>query len=307
MRLQNRVWPPVEALHQSARRPRFTRTLFTSIFWREVVFLVKASRPGFWLTAIWFYLLPFGGHLPLGSMVFWLGVFYVGLPLGMLIYAFNDVTDERTDLLNPRKDSFLFGARPTRSQIVKLPARIVLIQLPFVLIFCRLLGPRALLWFGGVAGITLFYNFFAKDRPFFDTVAQAGYLMVFVLANWLNDLPAAAPPFWIFGALFAMHSHLFGEIMDIEPDSAAQRRTTAVAIGARATKIVISVILVAETVLATTILAKPWLPLVLAAGAAGFVVDALLWRERSYPTHLIKLFFIGWNLFLLGEILVSAL
>jgi 4-hydroxybenzoate polyprenyltransferase len=271
-----------------------------------MVFLVKASRPGFWLTSIWFYLLPFGGQLPLSSWVFWLGVFYVGLPLGILIYGANDVTDERTDRLNPRKDSFLFGARPTPSQIRSLPSRIVLIQLPFVLVFYWLLGPGTLLWFGGVVSVTTFYNLWAKDRPIFDTLAQAGYLMVFVLANWLNGLPAAGWPFWVFGAFFAMHSHLFGEIMDIGPDRAAQRRTTAVAVGARATKVLICGFLVAETLLATTIASKLWLPIMLAGGAICFALDAIIWGERSYPTGLVRFFFMGWNLFLLGDIFLSG-
>lgn len=305
MRWRNEVSLPFEAVNRNLLLS--ARALGAGALWRETVFVVKASRPGFWLTTFWFYLLPFGGRLPLDSPVFWLGMVYVGLPLGMIVYAANDVSDERTDRLNPRKDSFLFGARPTPVQIVALPLRIALIQLPFVLIFCWLLGPRALLWFGIVIGVTLFYNGCAKDRPFFGTIAQAGYLMVFVLANWLNGLAAAAWTFWLFGALFAMHGHLLGEIIDIEPDSAAQRRTTAVAIGARATKFVISALLLAETVLATTIAAKPWLPLMLAAGTLIFLADAVLWRDRTYPTGLVKWFFIGWNGFLLGEIIVSRI
>jgi 4-hydroxybenzoate polyprenyltransferase len=35
----------------------------------------------------------------------------------------------------------------------------------------------------------------------------------------------SAFPF-VFGALFAMHSHLFGQIMDVAPDRLAGRRTT---------------------------------------------------------------------------------
>lgn len=275
---------------------------------RELLFLVKASRPGFWLTAIWFYLLPVGSQastkqaMPT-SYSFWLGLFYVAFPLGLIIYAANDLTDVRTDKLNPRKDSFLFGARPTASQITGLPLRIALVQLPFIGLFWWLLGPRVLVWFCGVVGITSFYNFFAKNRPVFDTLAQVGYLAVFVLTIWLNKIALPTWQFWVFGALFAMHSHLFGEIMDIEPDRLAERRTTAVAIGARATKVVICSLLIVETVLATSIVAKPWLPYMLAFGAVCFAADAcFLWRERAYPTSLVTLFFLGWNLFLLLEI-----
>ena len=69
-----------------------------------------------------------------------------------------------------------------------------------------------------------FYNRWAKNRPGWDVLAQSGYLLVFVLSVWLADLPPIGWPMWAFGALFAMHSHLFGEIMDIAPDHAAGRR-----------------------------------------------------------------------------------
>jgi 4-hydroxybenzoate polyprenyltransferase len=185
--------------------------------------------------------------------------------------------------------------------------RIALIQVPFLLGFWMLLGPRALLWFGSVVAVTMFYNCFAKDRPLWDVLAQAGYLSVFVLTNWLNPGAPSPWPLWILGALFAMHSHLFGEIMDIVPDRAAQRRTTAVAIGARATKILVCLLLLVESLLATTLTAKPWLPWLLLAGVVVFAVDAWLWRERPYPTVLVKLFFMGWNAFLLCEIVESWL
>ncbi|HEX8551327.1 MAG TPA: UbiA family prenyltransferase [Abditibacteriaceae bacterium] len=274
-----------------------------ALWLNEVLFTIKASRPGFWLTAIWFYLLPLGRTLPLSSFDFWLGLVYVALPLGLVIYAANDLTDERTDSLNPRKDSFLFGARPTPQQIANLPLRIILVQVPFLMILCWFLGPRALVWFGAVVGITTLYNVGAKNRPFFDTIAQVGYLTVFVLAHWLNNVPFAAWQLWVFGALFAMHSHLFGEIMDIEPDRAAERQTSAVVIGTRSTKLVVAALLVVETFLATTIAHKPWLPFVLAMGAILFLLDAAIgWRERSYPTSLVAAFFVGWNFFLLAEI-----
>lgn len=276
----------------------------------EWKFLVKASRPGFYLTAMWFYLLPFGTTPPLHSFAFWLGLFYVGFPLGMLIYAGNDIGDELTDRLNPRKDTFLFGARPTRAQIESLPWRIALIQAPFVVIFTVIMGPRALLWFGGIVLITSLYNapgWGAKDRPGFDVLAQIGYLLVFVLANWLNGRPLSPWYIFAFGALFAMHSHLFGEIIDIVPDALAKRRTTAVVIGARATKGIIAALLVTETLLALDIAEKPWLSPVLLLAASAFAIDGLLlWRDKPYATWMVMVFFLGWNAVLVFEIALSA-
>jgi 4-hydroxybenzoate polyprenyltransferase len=276
----------------------------------EIRFLLKASRPGFWLTAGWFYLLPLGANAPLDSASFWLGLFYVGFPLGMLIYAGNDLTDAKTDALNPRKDSWLFGARPSTSQIRELPQRIFLVQAPFVALFTLLIGPRALLWFGATLVASLLYNWRngTKDRPILDVLAQVGYLLVFVLSSWMCGLPLAPWPIWVFGALFAMHSHLFGQIMDIEPDARAGRRTTAVCIGARRAKLIIATLLCIESLLALCITTKPWLAPILVISAVWFVLDeAILWKDKPYATWQARLFFLGWNLFLLAETALSFL
>src|SRR5262245_16914416 len=57
----------------------------------DLVFILQASRPGFWLTAIWFYLLPVAQRPVWNSFDFWLGVFFVSFPFGLLIYGWNDI------------------------------------------------------------------------------------------------------------------------------------------------------------------------------------------------------------------------
>src|SRR5260370_9900521 len=97
----------------------------------DLTFILQSSRPGLWLTTIWFYLLPLGQRHVFSSGVFWLGLAYCCLPLGLLLYGWNDYVDFETDQLNPRKGSFLFGARGSMDQLRKLPAIIVLVQAPF--------------------------------------------------------------------------------------------------------------------------------------------------------------------------------
>src|SRR2546422_9377033 len=89
----------------------------------EIAFLVKAARPGFWLTSIWFYLVPVGGRQVLDQAEFWLGLVYVSFPLGLLIYGWNDVVDFDVDRFNPRKGTYLFGARGTPERLARLPWR----------------------------------------------------------------------------------------------------------------------------------------------------------------------------------------
>lgn len=268
-------------------------------FAAELRFLLKVARPGFWLTSIWFYLLPLGQRNVFGTAEFLLGLAYVTFPLGVIIYGWNDVVDVETDRLNPRKDTFLFGARPTPGQITRLPWRIALVQAPFVLIFTWLLGAKALVWFAGLAAATALYNWpriGCKGRAGFDLLNQAAYLLVFVLSSWLNGIPQAPWFTFVFGALFAIHSHLFGEIMDLEPDRAVQRRTTAVTIGARPAKILMVAFLAAEALLVWQAAREPWIAGLLLGGALFFAADAAwLWRDRPYEPWQMRLFFLGWN------------
>jgi len=277
---------------------------------RDALFLVKAARPGFWLTSMWFYLLPLQPNLPLHSFAFWLGLAYVGFPLGMAIYATNDLSDGKTDALNPRKDSYLFGARPTPEQVASLPLAIILVQVPFFAAFALICGPVfAGLWaLAGLAAM-LFYNHpsrGAKDRPWFDTLSQSGFTLVFVLSCLLNGRPQASPAIFLFGACFAMHSHLFGQVMDLEPDAAAGRRTTAVVIGPRWAKAVCAGLMLVETGLALFIPSKPWLVLICLGGAVFFAIDSwFLWRAKPYAPWQMAVFFLGWNGFLVAETVLS--
>jgi 4-hydroxybenzoate polyprenyltransferase len=275
---------------------------------RFVRFLLKAARPGFWLTSVWFYLLPLGRHGEVFATTgFWLGLAYVTFPLGLFLYGWNDCVDAETDRLNPRKDSFLFGARGTAEQLAVLPRWIALTQLIFALAIAALLGwPRTLLFFAGLTLAAAIYNGplgATKSRPVFDLLNQAGYLLVFVLSAWLNALPPLPWFTWVFGALFAMHSHLFGEVMDLEPDRRAGRRTTALVRGRIKAKWLLAALLAGESALVFFAARDAWVALFLAAGAGWFLLDVCwLWRDRAYSAGEARCFFLGWN----AAALVSA-
>ncbi len=265
----------------------------------ELRFLLKVSRPGFWLTSIWFYMLPLGQHAILTSARFWIGILYVTLPLGLLIYGWNDAVDAEADRLNPRKDTFLFGARPTPEQIARLPWRIALVQVPFVFLFMWLFGWPALAWFSALILATATYNWPGigfKGRAGFDMLNQLGYLLVYVLSSWLNGVPQLPWFTFVFGALFAMHSHLFGQIMDRAPDLRAGRHTTAGMIGVRPAKALMVIFLASESALLWICTGDLLLATGLVCGAFWFVLDAVfLWRERPYTDDQMRFFLLGWN------------
>jgi len=262
------------------------------------IFVLKASRPGFWLTAVWFYLLPVAQQPIWNSPAFWLGVFFVSFPFGLLIYGWNDIVDRENDRRNARKGSFLFGARGTDEQLRKLPRIIALVHLPFVIAFSIRLGPHMLGWYAALIAATGIYNlprYGFKNFPLVDVLNQAAYLLVFYVSSAINHVPQLPWQTMLFGVMFAMHSHLLGEVMDLEPDRLAGRRTTALVLGAVATKLLIGLFLVVEALLVLVSFNNWMVSACLACGAGWFVVDAMWFRARPYPEWLARLFLLGWN------------
>ena len=263
-------------------------------------FLVQVSRPGLWSTTALFYLLPLGRRDFTHSGRLWLGLVFVLFPLGLLLYGVNDLADADADQLNPRKGTYMFGSRGAREQLAALKWQIIVAQLPFVAAFFVLVGPRILAWYGILLLAVGIYNaprFGWKRNPPFDVLIQASYLLVFVLSSWLNKAPQLPWQTFLFGALFAMHSHVFGEVMDIEPDHLSGRKTTATVIGRVKAKFLIVALLGVETLL-VRLYFHDWIVAgFLALGAVWFVLDAtLLWKERKYRPKQMRLFLWGWNI-----------
>ena len=99
-----------------------------------------------------------------------------------------------------------------------------------------------------------------------------------------------------FGAMFAMHSHVFGEVMDLEPDTLSGRRTTATLIGRVPSKILIAGFLCIESVLIYFYFHDLVIAAFLGVGALWFLTDAtLLWKNRAYSPTQLRLFMWGWN------------
>jgi 4-hydroxybenzoate polyprenyltransferase len=106
----------------------------------------------------------------------------------------------------------------------------------------------------------------------------------------------------LFGALFAMHSHVFGEIMDFGPDRTSGRRTTATVIGVVPAKLLISGMLVCEALLVFKHYGNIWISGALAFATLWFLLDGLLiWRNQPYSLKTMRVFMFCWNAFALGS------
>ena len=272
----------------------------------DLAFVLKASRPGMWLTAAWFYLLPLGGRDVFATAGFWLGLLYITFPLGLFLSGWNDLTDVALDRTNPRKDSYLFGACGNSAQLAALPILIVLAQAPFVVLFTLWLGSRMLWWLAGWSVACALYNhapFAWKARAPFDLLVQPTFLLVFLFSSWINHAPQLPWPVFVFGALFAMHGHLMQEVMDLLPDRAIGRRTTAVILGPVRAKLLVAGLLLAEAAILAVFFGDLALGGFLALCALGSVFDAaFLWRERPYTVPQMRWFMVAWNVLVLASL-----
>ncbi len=208
--------------------------------------------------------------------------------------------DVETDRLNPRKDSWLFGGRPDEELRMRLPWLIAIVQVPFVFAFVWFAGWKMLAWYVAVLLSNAAYNQLGfKVRPVLDLVNQVGYLLIFVLASWLCEVPQLNTPAMVFSALFAMQSHLFGQLMDFDEDRAAGRRSTAITIGMIPAKRLLSLIMVVESILAIAFFRGWYVAIFMLIGSLFFFADSVR-GPRRYPTMFLKVFFVGWNLIVLG-------
>jgi len=254
---------------------------------------LKVSRPGLWFPPLWLYFAVLPRPLPYERLSFWLGLCFVTFPLNFVVYGWNDTMDAATDAINPRKDSYLFGARPNAAERARLPRLVVGVGVVSsgLLISATWQNGSArsalelTLVLGAVALVNWLYNNAAgglKQRPPWELLAQAGYLLVVPISCLLNELPLPRWPAWLYLSMFAVQSHLIGEVMDVEPDRRAGRRTTTTLLGVRNSKLLILAIVFAElTVVSIWMDAWP-LSLMLVAAALWLSVASMwLFRERQ--------------------------
>ena len=230
--------------------------------------------------------------------VWWIGLVYVSFPLNLLVYGWNDIVDVDIDQKNPRKDSWLFGARGTREQLAALPPWIVGVQVPFLVAFVVLGGWKMLLLFAGIVAVNATYNARIgglRGRPPFDLVNPLAYLLVVVLGAWLNELPIPSSMAILYLVLFCSHAQLMGEIMDIEPDREAGRVTTATLIGAIPAKLVVIALIAAEGLLLGLHFGDWVLGGGLLVGVPLLFVDLWLTGSRQYTREQFTLLGVGMN------------
>ena len=261
-------------------------------------FLLKVSRPGLWFQTVWLYVLPAAGVHMLDQPLWWLGLLYVTWPLNLLVYGWNDIVDVDIDAENPRKDSWLFGARGTRAQLRGLPPWIIASQVPFLVAFTVFVGWEMIPLFVGLVALNAVYNARIgglRGRPPFDLINPLGYILITVMGAWINDLPLPSTMAFGYLVLFCLHAQLMGEVMDIEPDRKAGRVTSATLMGAVPAKVVVIALVAGEGALMGLHSGDWVLGGFLLAAVPALVVDLFLYGAGQYTRRQFTLLGVGMN------------
>lgn len=269
-----------------------------------IIFSLKASRPGLWFPTLWLYLMPLAEMNDWMIPSFWIGLLYVCFPLNLLVYGWNDLVDTKTDRINPRKNNWLFGACGTDQELKNLPRSIVIVQLCSWPILIWFAGPWMVATLCGIVLFCWIYNhpmWGWRQNPPLELLCQVGYLLTLPISCLLNKVALPSSHILIYLCLFCLQSQLLGEVMDIRPDRAAGRRTTATELSILPTKRIIMVVVLVEFLMLGVVF-HDW---IFAAGMGGFfiwlVIDYVKNRERDYTKSELTIFGVGSNVAAIGS------
>ncbi len=202
--------------------------------------LIQVSRVGLMASHLWVFLLPaaLAGEVPGGA--FWIGAIYVTVPLGMLIYGWNDYRDADVDAISVRKrDSVaarFFGYRLGAARRKILPVYIVVLHLPFLVVAAI----HGQLWAFGWLAVMVFANWLYNGPGVrlsrVPVAAELTATWIYLNILWLGVLTSGLQPHWTGWLLAGMAILVFqiaGAIVDIEPDRVVRKITFAAAVGKR--------------------------------------------------------------------------
>ncbi len=212
----------------------------------SVLDVLRVSRGGLIVSHVWVYLAPaLYGSWQLGWN-FWVGLLYVTVPLGLLIYPWNDFFDWDVDHASPRKNhpfgGAAFGPSLTRAQLASLPRIIFLAQLPFALLWAAsghlgLVGWMVLMALGNALyngpGLRL-----SRVPVLAELTATGIYLLIAGLGVLVHS-PAMPAWLWTFAALTILNLQIMGALVDVDQDAAVGKRTFTVAFGETASRAVV--------------------------------------------------------------------
>jgi len=198
----------------------------------------RVSRPRFW-----FYLLgPYtvgciwgaDGYLDLLKPWFFAYFLFFMFPANVLLYGVNDLWDQDTDELNPKKEGKEHRVKPgERGALRRLVWAAGGLGL-LLTVFQRGMVERMIL----LGFILLSYYYSAepirfKQRPFVDSASNILYALPGVFSYYLTSGTLPPTPVLVAAFMHTFSMHLFSAVPDIAYDTETGIRTTAVVLGRR--------------------------------------------------------------------------
>lgn len=199
------------------------------------VVLFKLSRPAFWVYLAGPYLVAYTalshGSRDFFQFSFFYSLFYFLVPANVLLYGINDLYDQDTDALNPKKEGKEQRVTTQTKRVYSLAVGIAfLLGLPLFIylpIFAKLLFFVFLL-------LCVFYSakpFRLKAKPFVDSASNILYGFPAFIAIFQLTSNGLTTPVCIAVFCWCAAMHLFSAIPDIHADKQASLRTTATVLG----------------------------------------------------------------------------
>lgn len=194
-------------------------------------FLIKVSRPRFWLYLFGPYLIGLVAGATVKEDVLRFDVLIFALfflfPANLLVYGINDIFDFETDRLNPKKAEYEMLVRPESHR--SLAIWIILLNLPFILV-AYLLAPQSLFSLAGFVFFSIFYSappIRAKQIPILDSAFNILYVLPAAFS--FQMLTGSFPPIQVMlaGGFWTMAMHAYSAIPDIDSDRDANFNTVA--------------------------------------------------------------------------------
>ncbi len=210
------------------------------------------SRPRFWIYLLGPYLLgwtaasPLLARHPVDWLPFCLGLLFFTLPANLFIYGINDLHDEATDRLNPKKQGYEDAITDqARSALRRAIPLVLAVAVGFVLGIGILTRSGVQTIEAAVGMLGLFFLGWqysappcrAKARPFWDSAFNGLYLFPGLVGHALANTAERLPNPLLIAAAWSWCAamHAFSAIPDITADREAGVATVATRLGKQKT------------------------------------------------------------------------
>lgn len=220
----------------------------------DILFLIKVSRPRFWIYIFGPYLIGLvagiSDRAEFLSPIYMLVGLYFLFPANLLIYGVNDIFDYETDKLNAKKTEYEALVTPEKRK--GLVIAIIVTNIPFLAVFSLSVSAASIAAIGFLL-LSIFYSappIRAKATPFLDSAFNVLYIMPGVLSYSLTSGVLPAPAVIFAGGLWTAAMHAFSAIPDIAADREADLSTIATTLGPTGTQIFCIAAYVVSAVLA---------------------------------------------------------